>query len=85
VYEQQPAEDERPGCRDTLLLTRAVFGVILPPLMAMLGVLILVSLAVVFFAIHPLLAVLPVAALGLGIYGFARWEQGKFRPPGLDR
>ena len=63
------------------MLTRAVFSVLLPPLAAMIGVLVAVTLALVLFARHPALALLPLGALGLGIFLFARWEQGRFRPP----
>ena len=63
------------------MLTRVVFAVLIPPMLALIGVLVAVTLALVLFARHPALALLPLGALGLGIFLFARWEQGRFRPP----
>ena len=63
------------------MLTRAVFSVLLPPLAAMIGVLGAVVFALVLFAVHPALALLPLGALGVGMFLFARWERGRFRPP----
>jgi hypothetical protein len=76
------SREERPGCRETMVLTRAVFAVLLPPLVAMFAVLGLLSLTIVFFAIHPALALLPLAAIAVGFLLFARWEHGRARPPG---
>ena len=81
VMYEPPAQDERPGCRDTLILTRAVFGVIVPVLLAMLFVIGAVTGAVVLLAVHPALALLPIGALAAGILLFARWEQRRFHPP----
>jgi hypothetical protein len=35
------------------------------------------------FTVHPALALIPVAAIALAVYLFARWEQRHFRPPGM--
>lgn len=80
MYEPPPQE-ERPGCRDVWLLTGAAFAVLLLPLLALAGALGALLGALVLFAIHPALALLPVAALALAVYLFARWEQGRNRPP----
>ncbi len=80
VYEP-PRDEERSGCRDTLVLTRAAFAVLLPPLLAIIAVLGAVSIAVALLSVHPALALLPIGALVVGVYIFARWEQGRFRPP----
>ena len=77
----EPPPEERPGCRDTLVLTRAVFAVILPALGAMLFVLGSVTAAIMLLAVHPALALLPIAALVAGVVLFARWERQRFRPP----
>jgi hypothetical protein len=63
------------------VLTRAVFSVLLPPMLALIGVLSAVVLALVLFAVHPALALLPLGAIVGGILLFARWEQQRFRPP----
>lgn len=82
MYEPQRAEGPS-GCLDTLVLTRAAFAVLLPPLLAILAVLGGVTAAVVLLAVHPALALLPIAGLGVGIYLFARWERGRSRPPDM--
>ena len=76
----EPSRDERPGCRETVILTRAAFAVIVPVLLVMLAVLTLVMVALLLFVTHPLLALLPVAALIGGVVLIARWERGR-RPP----
>ena len=63
------------------MLTRVVFAVLIPPMLALIAVLVAVTLALVLFARHPALALLPLGALGAGLFLFARWEQGRFRPP----
>ena len=78
-----PKQEEPGGCRDALLLTRSAFAVLLPPLLGIAAVLILIGAAVVLFARHSALALIPVAVLVLGVALFARWEQGRFRPPDL--
>ena len=80
VYE--PRRQEEPsGCRETLVLTRAVFAVLLPPLLAVAGVLASLVAAIVLFALHPALALLPIAALLVAVLLFARWERRHIRPP----
>ena len=74
MYEPPRHEEERPGCRDVWVLSRATFAVILWPLLAMFGVLGAVGLAFALLAVHPALALLPIAALVAGLLLFARWE-----------
>ena len=80
MYEP-PRQDERPGCRETWVITRAVFAVLLPVLLAIMGVLGAAVAAFVLFAVHPALALAPVGLLAGAVYLFARWEQGQPRPP----
>ena len=75
--------EERPGCRDAAVLTRAVFAILLPPLLAMIAVLGSIAVVIVLFTVHPALALLPVAAVALGVWLYARWEQRRYRPPRL--
>ena len=77
----EPPSENRPGCRDTAALTHAVFAILLPPLAAIFAVLVLLALALVCYAVHPALALLPIAALVAAIFLFARWEQRRYRPP----
>jgi uncharacterized membrane protein len=80
---QLPSEDDRPGCRDAWVLTRAVFAILLPPLFAIFFVLVMLVAAIVLFAEHPALALIPIAALGLALAAFVYWERKRFRPPDL--
>ena len=78
-----PQQEQRPGCRDVWVITIAVFAVILPIIGVMIALLGGITLAFVLFTVHPALALVPLAVMAVGIYAFARWEQGRFRPPGL--
>lgn len=77
VYEASRDDDERPGCRETLLITRAVFAVLLPPLAAIMGLLALIGVSVVLLSIHPALLLIPVVAVAAGLFAVARWERGR--------
>ena len=76
MYELPSSPEERPGCRDTLAITRAVFAVIIPPVAAMLAVLSLVMATIIMFAISAPLALIPLALLVAGFVLFLRWERG---------
>lgn len=81
MYEP-PSQVEPGGCRETWVITRAMFAILLPILLVLIGVLGAVVIAVVLFAVHPALALVPVAVLVAAVYLFARWERGQVRPPG---
>lgn len=80
MYEP-PRQEDAPGCRDTLVLTRAVFAVILLPVLALIVLLGVLGGALFLFSIHPALALLPVAAIVVAIFLFAQWERRNIRPP----
>ena len=81
--EEPPAQEEKPpGCLDTLLVTRAVFAVLLPIVGVLIIVFVDIALVLYLFARHPALALIPVAVTALAIWAYAQWEQRKFRPPG---
>jgi uncharacterized membrane-anchored protein len=80
-YEEQTPPEEKPGCRDVWILTRAVFGVILPVLGVFIAILVALAVAFMLFAVHPALALLPIAALGAVIFAFAFWERSNYGPP----
>jgi hypothetical protein len=80
--DEQP-EEKPPGCLDALFITRAVFAVIAPVVIAMMLILLVIGLIFVLFAQHPALALIPIALVAVGIWLYARWEQQRFRPPGL--
>jgi hypothetical protein len=84
-YEQsEPTPEEKPpGCLETLLITRAVFAVIVPVVLALMLLLADVALVFILFGEHPALALIPIAVTVVGVWLYARWEQRRFRPPGL--
>jgi len=82
VYQQHEPRQEPGGCLEVWVLTRAVFGILFWPFVALIGVVMAVVLVLFLFTVHPVLALIPVAAIALGVYLFARWEQRHFRPPG---
>jgi hypothetical protein len=71
------------GCLEIWVLTRAAFGVLFWPLLALVGFVVAVVLVIFLFTVHPALALIPIAAIAAALYLFARWEQRRFRPPGI--
>jgi hypothetical protein len=87
VYHQREPQEEPSafsggGCLEVWVLTRAAFGVLFWPLLAVIGFVLAVVLVFYLFTVHPALALIPVAAIAVALYLFARWEQRRFRPPG---
>ena len=80
-YEQKEPEEKPPGCLDALIITRAVFGVLMWPVLAIFAVMADVIAIFYLLTIQPALALIPVALTGLALWLFAKWEQGRFRPP----
>jgi hypothetical protein len=83
MYYEPPGEEERPGCRDVLVLTRAVYAALLPPIFAMIVVLATVTATVIMFARHPALALVPLAVGGTLLALFVLWERRRYHPPEL--
>ena len=83
MYQQKGPQEEPGGCLEVWVLTRAMFGILFWPLLALVGFVLAVFLVLFLFTVHPALALIPVAAIALGVYLFARWEQRRFRPPGV--
>ncbi|MCH8993539.1 MAG: hypothetical protein IH959_01045 [Chloroflexi bacterium] len=78
MYEP-PRQDERLGCRETWLLTRATFGLLLPFVFVLIGVLIALVAAVSLLTVHPLLALVPIVVVVAALYLVLRGERS--RPP----
>ena len=76
MYESPPGP-EPGGCRETLLLTRIAFSVVVPVLLAVVGAMLLVILAFALFARHPLLVLLPLAILAAALWLLARRERAR--------
>ncbi len=74
MYEQQSGP-EPGGCRDTLLLTRIAFSVLIPPLLAIAAVLVLVLAAFLLFTTHPLLGLLPLIPIAGALVWIARRDR----------
>jgi len=81
-YDRQP-EEKPPGCLDALLITRAALGVVLIPIAVLVACLLDVVATFALFAVHPALALVTIVPSVAGVVLFARWEQRRFRPPGL--
>ena len=71
------------GCLEVWVLTRAIFGMLFWPLAALVGSVAGVVLIFYAFTVHPLLALAPIGGVALAVLAFARWEQRRFRPPGI--
>jgi uncharacterized membrane protein len=82
VYPEPQRQKEPAGCLEVLVLTRAAFGVLLWPLVALVLALVALFLVVYLFTVSPPLALIPIAGIIVGVLVFARWEQRRFRPPG---
>jgi len=84
-YEQRPPSDEErgAGCLEALIITRAVFAVLIWPMLAIFAVIGFVAALWLSFTVHPALALIPVGLATGALWLFARWEQRRFRPPGL--
>ncbi len=78
MYEQNSGP-EPGGCRETLLLTRIAFGVLIPPLLAVGAVLVLLIAGFVLFTTHPLLGLLPLIPIAAGLFWIARRERNDDR------
>ena len=78
--QSEPPQEEQPsGCRDVILLTRAVFGVLLVPIGALTGVLAAVGLLIFLFSRSWILGLVGLAVAALAVYLYARWERRHFR------
>ena len=86
--QQQPpeAEEKPPGCLDVIVITRAVLGLLLPPVAALMFVVLDIAIIIWLLTVHPALTLIPIALTGVAIWLFARWDQNRERPPpDLDR
>ncbi|MEZ4503243.1 MAG: hypothetical protein R3C39_11510 [Dehalococcoidia bacterium] len=64
MYGYEPPKPVRPGgCRDSLIIMRVAFEVLLPIVGVGIAALAVVAVAVVLFSYHPLLIFLPVAVV----------------------
>ena len=64
---QPPRSQQSPGCRDTLVLMRVAFALLMPFLLGGLGVISWITLTIVLFGQHWALGMIPVAITAAGI------------------
>lgn len=77
MYEVPASPDARPGCRDSLVITRVIFAIVVPPVALMTAVLLLVLATIITFTISPPWALIPLALLVLVIVLFVRWSRAR--------
>lgn len=77
----EPPEEERGGCREVFVLTRAVFAVLLVPVGILIGAVTVLALLIYLFGRSTLLGLAGLALIVLAIAAYARWEQDHFRGP----
>jgi hypothetical protein len=83
VYYNQdpPPESERAGCLDVWLITRAVLGILLWPLLAFSLLILDIGVIFVLLTTNAPLALIPIALTVIAVWLFARWDQRRSRPP----
>ncbi len=70
MYGYEPPEEEPGGCRESLVMTRVAFGVLLPPMLVIGGGVTLIMLTIFLTIVHPVLVIIPVLLAAAGIYWF---------------
>ncbi len=76
MYGYEPPERVRPGgCRETLLLIRVAFEVLLPIVGAGLAALGYVALTFWLFTVHVLYGLIPIALVGVGVWLLSRRDR----------
>lgn len=80
-YEQRGPEagEQPPGCLEALVITRAVFGILLWPVIALAAVFLDIGITFYLYALHPALALIPIGATAALVALYARWEQRRAR------
>ena len=81
MYQEEEPKPKPAGCRDTLVLTRVAFAVLMWPVLAILGTLVALGVIIYLFFTNPALALIPIGIVVLVLVALARWERG--RPPKL--
>ena len=84
VWNEQPPKpgDARPGCLDTIVLTRMVFGILFWPMAAVVGAAVGVAVLILLLASYPLQTVGGAVVLVVGATALWRWINARRPPPG---
>jgi len=80
---EPPQEKEPGGCRDVFILTRAVFGVLLWPMVILIGAVLGLVYVIYLFSVFWLLGLAALVLLAVAVFFYARWEQGHYHDRGL--
>ncbi len=64
---------------DVFVITRAVLGVLLWPVIVMFVVIFDLAITFYLYATRPLLALIPIAITAAAIWGFTLWERHHYR------
>ena len=76
----QKPEKPPPLWLEVFTLTRAVFAVLMWPLLALFGVIIIIVGLFIALAVHWGLGLLGLALIVAAIFAFARWEKSRYPP-----
>ena len=68
-------QNEPSGCLQTLVITRVILGILLVPVLMILGALFAVVFTFYLFTVSAPLALIPIGLGGLGLLGLYRWEK----------
>jgi membrane protein CcdC involved in cytochrome C biogenesis len=74
---KQSSNPEPGGCRETLLLIRIAFSVLLPPLFAVGGAILFICLFFILISIHPLLTLIPIGCIASALYWLSRRDKNQ--------
>ncbi len=73
-----PQEQKEPGgCLQTLIITRAIFGILAIPVALIAGAVFSLTLTLYLFTVSPPLALIPLVIGGVGVATLARWERSR--------
>jgi hypothetical protein len=73
-------EKPPPWWLEAFVLTRAMFGVLMWPLLALVGVIVIITGLFIAVSVHWGLGLLGLALIAAAIFAFARWEKSRYPP-----
>jgi hypothetical protein len=76
MYYPQP-EKEPSGCAQTVIITRVIFSLLLPPILVILGSIGFLLFALYLFTVKAVLVLIPAAIAAVGLFLFALWERSR--------
>ncbi len=76
MYYPQP-QNEPSGCLQTLVITRVILGILLVPILMIVGALFAVVFTFYLFTVSAPLALIPIALGAAGLLALYRWEKAR--------